>query len=180
MTMVEPHGTYTRSPLLLAGLVRARAFLADDADADEAFTHTRTDLAHFPFMRAQASLAYGASLRRQRRTAESRGPLREARDVFDALGAAGWAERARMELRASGETIRQRARDARGELSTQELQIALMAADGLTNRQIGERLFLSSRTIGSHLYRIFPKLGIRSRSELGWALGSAATVQSRV
>ena len=74
------------------------------------------------------------------------------------------------DLRASGETRRHRDPERRDELSPQEIQIAQLAADGLTNREIGERLFLSHRTIGSHLYRIFPKLGIKSRSELAAAL----------
>ncbi len=86
------------------------------------------------------------------------------------MGAVPWAERARQELRASGETVRQRATERREELSPQETQIAQLAAEGLTNREIGERLFLSHRTVGSHLYRTFPKLGIRSRSELAAAL----------
>ena len=82
-----------------------------------------------------------------------------------------WGERARQELRASGETSRRRTPDAWDELTPQELQIAQMAAAGLTNREIGERLYLSHRTIGSHLYRIFPKLGITSRAELRDAVG---------
>jgi DNA-binding CsgD family transcriptional regulator len=86
------------------------------------------------------------------------------------MGAVPWAERARQELRASGETVRQRTPERREDLSPQEMQIAQLAAEVLTNREIGERLFLSHRTIGSHLYRTFPKLGIRSRSELGAAL----------
>jgi DNA-binding NarL/FixJ family response regulator len=82
-----------------------------------------------------------------------------------------WGERARQELRASGETSRRRTPDAWDELTPQELQIAQLAAAGLTNREIGERLYLSHRTIGSHLYRIFPKLGVTSRSELRDAVG---------
>jgi DNA-binding NarL/FixJ family response regulator len=97
--------------------------------------------------------------------------LRAAREAFDAPGAARWSERARQELRASGETSRRRTLEAWDELTPQELQIAQMAAEGLTNREIGERLYLSHRTIGSHLYRIFPKLGVSSRSELRDAVG---------
>jgi DNA-binding NarL/FixJ family response regulator len=96
--------------------------------------------------------------------------LRSARDAFDALGTPAWGERARKELRASGETSRRRTPDARDELTAQELQIAQMAAGGLSNREIGQRLYLSHRTIESHLYRIFPKLGITSRTELSSAL----------
>jgi DNA-binding NarL/FixJ family response regulator len=105
-------------------------------------------------------------LRRQRRMAESRPALRAARDTFEALGAAAWCERARQELRASGETHRRRCDETRDDLTPQELQIAQLATEGLSNRQIGEMLFLSHRTVGSHLYRIFPKLGITSRTEL--------------
>jgi DNA-binding NarL/FixJ family response regulator len=77
-----------------------------------------------------------------------------------------WSERARQQLRATGETSRPRVPEARDQLSPQELQIVQMAAEGLSNREIGQRLYLSHRTISSHLYRVFPKLGITSRTEL--------------
>jgi DNA-binding NarL/FixJ family response regulator len=96
--------------------------------------------------------------------------LRDAIDLFDALGATRWSERARQELRAAGEKIGPRTQDARDRLTAQELQIAELAAEGLSNREIGERLFLSHRTIGSHLYRVFPKLGITARAQLRTAL----------
>jgi DNA-binding NarL/FixJ family response regulator len=99
-----------------------------------------------------------------------RGHLRSAADGFEAVGATPWSERAREELRASGETIRHHAPDRRDELSPQEMQIAQLAAEGLSNRQIAARLFVSHRTVGSHLYRIFPKLGVSSRGELAAAL----------
>jgi DNA-binding NarL/FixJ family response regulator len=105
-------------------------------------------------------------LRRKRRPSESRAPLRAALETFDGLGASQWADRARQELRASGETSGSRAPDFRDKLTPQELQIAKMAAQGLTNREIGQRLFLSNRTVGSHLYRIFPKLNVSSRRQL--------------
>ena len=108
----------------------------------------RPALSAYPLTRARLLLAYGAWLRRRRRLADSRVPLRAAREAFDALGAAGWGERARQELRASGETSRRRTPDAWDELTPQELQIAQLAAAGLTNREIGERLYLSHRTIG--------------------------------
>jgi DNA-binding NarL/FixJ family response regulator len=128
------------------------------------------DLSRWPFHRARLLLAHGVWLRRQRRPAESRAPLRAAREAFDALGTAPWGERARQELRASGETSRHRSPDLTDRLSPQELQIAQLAASGLSNRDIGQALYLSHRTIGSHLYRIFPKLGVSSRSELRDAL----------
>jgi len=96
--------------------------------------------------------------------------LRTARDTFDALGCAPWSEQARSELRASGERSRRRVPDARDQLTPQELQIAKLAAEGLSNREIGQRLYLSHRTISTHLYRVFPKLGITSRGELSGAL----------
>ena len=133
----------------------------------------RADLARWPFARARAQLAFGGWLRRQRRAAESRGHLRAARETFDALGAIPWSEQARQELRASGEISRRRTPDVRDKLTPQELQIAQMAAEGLTNREIGQRLYLSHRTISSHLHRIFPKLGVTSRSALGGILPPA-------
>jgi DNA-binding NarL/FixJ family response regulator len=105
---------------------------------------------------------------------DSRAPLREARDMFDAIGASSWGDQARSELRASGERSRRWVPEARDQLTAQELQIAQLAADGLSNREIGQRLYLSHRTISTHLYRVFPKLGVTSRAELGAALASGA------
>jgi DNA-binding CsgD family transcriptional regulator len=158
-------------PALLASLRYARALLADEDHAESAFDALLAeDMKRWPFLRARVQLAYGEWLRRRRRSADSRSFLRAARETFDALGTAPWAERARQELRASGETLRAWAPEARDQLTPQELQIAQMAAEGLTNKEIGQRLFLSHRTISSHLHRIFPKLEITSRSQLDAAL----------
>jgi DNA-binding NarL/FixJ family response regulator len=124
----------------------------------------------WPFYAARAQLAYGEWLRRQRRAEESRAPLREATQTFEALGHVRLAGRARRELRASGERAGRRVPEAWAKLTPQELQIAQLAADGLSNREIGERLYLSHRTVGSHLYRLFPKLGVTSRTQLPEAL----------
>jgi DNA-binding NarL/FixJ family response regulator len=86
---------------------------------------------------------------------------------------ASWSDRARRELRASGESSRRRDPEARDHLTAQEQQIAQLAAEGLTNREIGQRLYLSHRTIATHLYRIFPKLGVTSRGQIRDALDSA-------
>ncbi len=161
----------TPSPALHGGLIYARAVLAPDDGAEQLYdVALRSDLKHHPFDHARLQLAYGAWLRRHRRISESRAPLRAAREVFDALGCIPWAERTRQELRASGEQSRERAPAASDQLSSQELQIAQMAAAGMTNREIGQQLYLSPRTVGSHLYRLFPKLGVTSRNQLAGAL----------
>ncbi|GIJ71318.1 ATP-binding protein [Virgisporangium ochraceum] len=162
-------GRRTPSPALHSGLRHARAVLAGD-DAAEAMYEEALRQVTLPFPRARAQLRYGEWLRRQRRVAEARVHLRSARETFDALGTIPWGERARAELRASGETSRRRMPDARDQLTPQELQIAQLAASGLTNREIGQRLYLSHRTVSSHLHRIFPKLGVTSRSALHAAL----------
>lgn len=125
---------------------------------------------NWPCFRTRILLAYGRWLRRQRRVAESRAPLRAARQSADALGFDGLAETARQELRASGETSRDRVPDLRDQLTPQEMQIGHLVAEGLSNREIGQRLYLSHRTVGSHLYRMFPKLGITSRAQVAEAL----------
>ncbi|MEA2440932.1 MAG: hypothetical protein QOH76_2356 [Thermoleophilaceae bacterium] len=162
------------------GLRHARALLADDEEAEECFKEALdADLSRWPFQRARLLLAHGKWLRRQRRITESRTPLRDARDAFDALGCAAFGDQARRELRASGEASRRRDPAARDQLTAQELQIAHLAAEGLSNREIGQRLFLSHRTIGTHLYRIFPKLGITARGELDAALSAGAAPPRR-
>jgi DNA-binding CsgD family transcriptional regulator len=172
---VAAAATGSRSPLLRINLAYARLQLADDVAAEPYFSAALDlDLAAWPFQRARLLLAYGSWLRRRRRVAESRAPLRAARGLFDALGAVPWSERARQELRASGESSRRRTPEASEALTPQELQIAQMASGGLTNREIAQKLYLSHRTVGSHLYRIFPKLGITSRSQLSRLLQRAA------
>ena len=156
----------TPAPLLHAGLRYARPLLANDEETEALFGIAMHSNARWPFLRARSQLAYGEWLRRRRRATESRPYLRAARDTFDTLGTIPWSERARQELRASGETSRRRVPEARDQLTPQELQIAQLAAKGLTNREIGQMLYLSHRTISSHLYRTFPKLGITSRVEL--------------
>ena len=164
-------GMATRSPLLLVGLSCSHPLLAADDEAEALFSAAlATDVSAWPLHRARLLLSYGVWLRRQRRAADARAPLRAAREAFDALGTAPWGERARQELRASGETSRRRAPELVDQLSPQEMQIVQMAASGLTNREIGAKLFLSHRTIASHLYRAFPKLGITSRAELASVL----------
>lgn len=149
----------------------SRAVLAD-LDSAETLFHTAMDGAsrQLPWHRARAELAYGSWLRRHRRAVESREPLRAARATFDALGAGTWAQRADQELRSTGERGWQPTSSPRELLSPQEIQIAELAAQGLSNREIGHRLFLSHRTVSTHLYRIYPKLGVASRGQLAGVL----------
>jgi len=171
MAELQPLVERTQSSWIQTAMRFARAQLADDAEADMMFQEALTaDMTLWPFQRGRLRLAHGAWLRRRRRVSESRSPLRSARDTFDSLGAIQWAERARQELRAAGETSRRREPEAWDNLSAQEIQIATMAAEGLSNREIGRKLYLSHRTVGSHLYRTFPKLGITSRVQLASAL----------
>ena len=168
---LEAAAAATTAPYLRATAAYARPILAPDNEAEALYQEAlENDLSSWPCYRGRLLLNYGRWLRRQRRVAESRAPLRAARESFDALAFAGLAEIARHELRASGETSIRRTPDARDQLTPQELQIAHLAASGLSNRDIGQRLYLSHRTVGSHLYRIFPKLGVSSRSQLAEAL----------
>jgi DNA-binding CsgD family transcriptional regulator len=161
----------TVSPWGAAALQYARPLLADNERAEEEFRAALdSGLSQWPFYRARLLLEYGSWLRRHRRAADARIPLRAARDDSDALGLLSWAQRARQELRATGEGSHDRRASAWASLSPQELHIALLAADGLSNREIAERLYLSHRTVGSHLYRLFPKLGVASRGQLHAAL----------
>lgn len=174
---LEQFAQSTSSPALGAGLRYARAVLAPGDDAERLFHLALSpDPAGWPFHRARVRLAFGEWLRRRRRAAESRVHLRAARETFDALGIIPWSERARQELRAAGEGSPDRSPDARDRLTAHELHIAQLAAEGLTNREIGQRLYLSHRTVSTHLHRIFPKLGITSRAALGTVLqrGSAS------
>jgi DNA-binding CsgD family transcriptional regulator len=173
MAELEAIAARSGPPLLLILLACARPLLADDDAAQPLFEVALEDRSAYLYPRARTLFSFGSWLRRQRRGIESRAPLREAIELFDVLGATRWSDRARQELRATGETLGPRRPDARDQLTAQELQIAQLAVQGLSNREIGERLFLSHRTIGSHLYRIFPKLGITSRTQLRDALPAA-------
>ncbi len=163
----------TPSPQFQLAMLHARAILADVMEAPQLFEAALAAAAgHSSFTMARLRLAFGAWLRRARRVKEARPLLQAAMEAFDALGALPWSERARQELRAAGASIERRVPERQEELTPQELQIALMAAEGLTNREIGQKLYLSHRTVSSHLYRIYPKLDITSRFQLRDALAS--------
>ncbi|MEU6313594.1 AAA family ATPase [Streptomyces sp. NPDC047014] len=149
-------------------LLRAAALLAAPAEAGPYFRQALDEPAgqRWPFERGQVWLEYGEWLRRQRQIAEARTALTKAREIFEGLGAAPWAARAEAELRAAGVAVESTRRSALRSLSPQRQRIVRLAASGLTNREIGERLVLSPRTVGTHLYQAFPVLGVTSRSQL--------------
>lgn len=156
--------------------LRCRALIAAEGEAgglyaEAVLLHQRGGR---PFERARTELLYGEWLRREHRKAEARSQLRSALEAFDRMGARPWADRARAELRATGVSIpTEPAGSILDRLTPQELQVVRLAADGLSNRDIAAQLFLSPRTIGYHLYKAYPKLGITSRVELA-ALGNPA------
>jgi DNA-binding CsgD family transcriptional regulator len=151
-----------------AAAARMRALLADRGVADDCYEEAlclQPD-AELPFEHARTRLLFGEHLRRARQRAEARPHLRAALAVFERLGAQPWAERARGELRATGETARRRQPSTIDQLTPQELQIARFVGQGATNRDVASKLFLSPRTVEYHLHKVFTKLGIASRSEL--------------
>jgi len=157
----------TSGSLLRATAGYARPLVASDEDAEALYVNAvKRDLARWPCYRGRMLLWFGRWLRRKRRIAESRTPLRAARQTFDALAFPALADTARHELRASGATSGRLACRPCDRLTPQELTIAQLAAQGLTNREIGEKLYLSHRTVGFHLHRIFSKLGVSSRNQL--------------
>jgi DNA-binding CsgD family transcriptional regulator len=149
-----------------------RAMLADGADAADLFAEAieRLDRTRVGFEAARARLLHGEWLRREGRRTESRTPLRAAHHVFATMGADAFAARAARELQATGETIRRRAVEAPGMLTAQETHIARLAAEGLTNLEIGATLFISPRTVEWHLRKIFTKLGVGNRRRLRQSL----------
>ncbi|MQA77089.1 MAG: AAA family ATPase [Streptosporangiales bacterium] len=158
----------TGAPDLLALAARCGALLASGTAAEEAYVralelHTGTGS---PLERARTELLYGQHLRRERRRTDARTHLRAAQDTFRRIGAAVWADRAGDELRATGETARQREPSTLTTLTPQELRIATVVSEGATNREIAAQLFLSPRTVDYHLRKVFQKLGVTSRTEL--------------
>jgi DNA-binding CsgD family transcriptional regulator len=176
--MTLPAGT----DFALGMLARSRALVSDGATAEELYREAierlrRTKLR--PEL-ARAHLLYGELLRREGRRVDAREQLRIAYDLFVAIGMDAFAERARHELLATGETVRKRSVETQDELTPQETQIARLASEGHTNPEIGAQLFLSRRTVEWHLRKVFDKLEIHSRRELPAALGRPARDQAQV
>ena len=160
-------------------IARARGILADPAKAGAYFNQGLSDPAgeQWPFERAQLRLDHGEWLRRSRRINDAKPVLTQALETFRRLNARSWAQRAEAELRACGvaSTAAPAERDALSALTPQQRQIVRLASDGLTNRQIGDRLFLSPRTVSSHLYRSYPKLGVAGRNQLRDVIARSST-----
>lgn len=163
---------HCRQPWIDAVVLRCEALLGPDAEAGGRYERALDGYQrlHRPFERARTALLYGEWLRRNRRRADARGHLRAALEAFERLGAAPWADRARTELGATGTAVpagQSPADGALAALTPQEQQIVRLAARGLSNKDIAAQLFLSPRTVGYHLYKAYPKLGVLSRGELG-------------
>jgi DNA-binding CsgD family transcriptional regulator len=173
---MSEHTRVTPTDWALGIEARVRALL-DDGEAADSFH--RESLARLGRTRVRAELArahllYGEWLRRERRRVDARDQLRTAHEMLDAMGIEAFAERARRELLATGETVRRRTVETRDELTAQEAQIARLARDGFSNPEIGIRLFISPRTVKYHLRKVFTKLDISSRNELDRVLPSDA------
>ena len=151
---------------------RCRALLSAGGLAEELYTEAIERLEHTAIRpeAARAHLLYGEWLRRENRRVDARYHLRTAYERLSAMGIHAFAERARRELGATGETVRKRTVGTRRELTPQETQVAKLARDGLSNPEIGARLFISARTVQYHLSKVFTTLGITSRAQLEHAL----------
>jgi DNA-binding CsgD family transcriptional regulator len=163
-------------------MARARGLLADPADAGPYFAAPLADPAGstWPFERAQLQLDYGEWLRRQRRINDAKPVLEAALETFRRLGAAPWTQRAEAEQRACGVTAQtlSAAGDALDGLTRRQREVVILAGRGLTNGEIADRLFLSPRTVASHLYRSYPQLGIAGRHQLHDLVDQAGTPQA--
>jgi DNA-binding CsgD family transcriptional regulator len=154
----------------------SRALLSDGQDAEPLYREAieRLERSRGLVHLARAELLYGEWLRRENRRVDAREQLRAAYDRFEEIGAEGFAERARRELLATGETAPRRTVETRDVLTPQEAQIARMASDRQTNPEIGAKLFISPRTVEYHLRKVFTKLDISSRKELRSALAGTS------
>jgi DNA-binding CsgD family transcriptional regulator len=157
-------------------VARSRALVGEDEAAEPLYLEAITRLGRTPLRveLARAHLVYGEWLRRENRRMDAREQLRAAYEMFIRFGADAFAERTRRELLATGEKVRKRSDETRGQLTAQEEQIARLAADGHTNLEIGAQLFLSPRTVEWHLHKVFTKLGVGSRMQLRDKLPDAA------
>ena len=160
----------------LGVLARSQALMSEGDRADALYREAieRLERTRIRIELARGQLLYGEWLRRESRRVDAREQLRAAHDTFSRSGAEAFAERARRELLATGETVRRLTNETRDALTHQEAQIARLAAGGNTNSEIGAQLFISPRTVEYHLHKVFTKLGVSSRRDLSGALASSA------
>lgn len=172
-TDIDNTGLVAISPRLALVTAGTTALVASADDYQSAYDSALAlpEADRWPFLQARIRLAYGERLRRARKAAAARSQLDAALVSFTRLGARPWIDRTNHELRAIGQPSAVRGPTSVAGLTPQQREIAMLAASGLTNKQIGERLFLSPRTVATHLYQLFPKLGISSRAALRDALG---------
>ncbi|WP_405066511.1 AAA family ATPase [Kribbella sp. NBC_01510] len=176
VTAAQQAGLHRIGPRIALMITGSAALTADDDEAGTLFEAALAmpDAARWPCEHARVQFAYGQWLRRTHDTTLARAHLRAALETFDRIGAEGFAQRVRAELRAAGVAYAVPPDVPAVPLTAQERQIADLAATGLTNKQIAERLFLSHRTVASHLHRLYPKLGVASRTALRAALDAIA------
>ncbi|MER5431737.1 AAA family ATPase [Streptomyces sp. NPDC002588] len=177
MERMEERAPVAGTPWALGLLARCRALMTDDDGAEQLYQESIAQLGKVPVAveLAWSRLLYGEWLRRRRRRADARVQLRAAYESFASWGAAPFAERARVELLATGERARKRTVDTQFDLTPQERHVAMLAASGLTNTEIATQLFVTTSTIEFHLSRLFRKLGITSRKQIGSRLGDTGS-----
>jgi len=172
LALLAERATASGTPWALGLLARCQALVADDSSAGELYQEALEELSKTPWLTevAQTHLLYGEWLRRKKRRIEAREPIRRAYEMFDTMGALAFAERARVELLATGERSRSRRAETAHDLTPRELQIARLAAQRATSPEIASQLFISANTVDYHLRKVFQKLGISSRRELAGVL----------
>jgi DNA-binding CsgD family transcriptional regulator len=172
LEQIEERAGVVQTPSALGLMWRCRALVRDDDQTESSFSSSIECLGMSPWRSelARTHLLYGEWLRRKKRRMDARVELRKAYDMFDLMGARAFAERARVELAATGERARTRRVESASNLTVRELQITRLAADGLTNGEIASQLFISPHTVEYHLRKVFQKLGVRSRVQLAKAL----------
>ena len=172
LALLAERATASGTPWALGLLARCRALVAGDANVDNLYMEALAQLSQTSWLTevARTHLVYGEWLRRKKRRSEAREQLRKAYEMFDSMGAMSFAERARIELLATGERPRSRRSDTRHDLTPRELQIARLAAQRATSPEIASQLFISTNTVDYHLRKVFQKFGISSRREIAGLL----------
>ena len=172
LKQIEERALVVQTPFALGLMWRCRALVSDDDQTESSFASAIESFGKSPWRTelARTHLLYGEWLRRKKRRTDARRELREAHDMFESMGARAFAERARVELAATGERARPRRVESASDLTVRELQIARLAADALTSREIASQLFISPNTVEYHLKKVFLKLGVNSRIQLAKAI----------